>query len=262
MTDLVESIKSGNIFEFQKSFSALIKSKYQKLNEDTEPEDVESTAVNAISAALRTFACSNDFDYSSGVLSVSFTCKNAVYDAINWCEESDLVDNFEVLVTTSATNSPYTKDVDVDFDSITNDSGFTFVLLVYLDENLISYEVEYDEETGEIYDEAVDVAATTAELKKNADFETMSESAQLDEIKRVVKVNAAGKRTVKMKCNPGFKFNPTARTCEKISGKDLANSRISHRHAVLTKRSEGSSFKVRVNRRTKKAMRFRKAQGL
>lgn len=86
------------------------------------------------------------------------------------------------------------------------------------------------------------------------------EDDQIDEVKRLVKVNAQGKRRIKMKCRPGFKWN--GKTCIKISGQELATKRIAKRKAIITKRSQGSALKVRVLRKTRKARRFRKAMGL
>lgn len=82
------------------------------------------------------------------------------------------------------------------------------------------------------------------------------------EVKRVIKVNAMGKRKIKMQCQPGFKYDPDRMTCVKIAGDELAISRIAHRQMARTKRSFGDSYKTRIIRRAKRAKRFRKLMGL
>ena len=83
---------------------------------------------------------------------------------------------------------------------------------------------------------------------------------QLDEIKRIVKVNNRGKRRIKMKCKKGYKFD--GRKCIKISGKELVNKRRAIRKSVRTKRSKGSGYKKRIVRLSKRAIRKRRSMGL
>ena len=85
---------------------------------------------------------------------------------------------------------------------------------------------------------------------------------QLTEVKRRIKVNSRGMKRIKMQCKPGYKWDAGARACVKITGDQLAKNRKSHRRAILTKKAMGSAFKARVIRKTKKAMRFRKALGV
>ncbi len=82
----------------------------------------------------------------------------------------------------------------------------------------------------------------------------------IGEVRRQVKVNAKGKRRIKMKCRKGFKW--TGGKCEKISGSEKSNKRRSIRKAVRTKKAKGSGFLRMKSRKTKKAMRKRKSMGL
>lgn len=117
------------------------------------------------------------------------------------------------------------------------------IVLVYIDEDFIDYgSYEFDE------DEPVE--------------DDTSAGVELNEVKRQIKVNARGVKRIKMKCMRGYKWNPERKACEKITGQQLATNRKANRRAVLTKKSMGSTFKTRVLRKTKKAMRFRKSLGL
>lgn len=82
----------------------------------------------------------------------------------------------------------------------------------------------------------------------------------LDEVKRQIKVNSKGVKRIKMKCGKGFKWDGSA--CVKITGAELAVSRIAKRKALITKRSQGNALKIRTLRKTRRARRFRKSMGL
>lgn len=100
------------------------------------------------------------------------------------------------------------------------------------------------------------------ELDDEESLGFMDDAVELTEVKRRIKVNARGVKRIKMQCNRGYKWDPTAKACIKITGSELATKRKSNRRAVLTKRSMGSAFKKRVVRKTRKAMRYRSALGL
>lgn len=111
---------------------------------------------------------------------------------------------------------------------------------------------------------------TAAMLKKNnflnvrveKDGKVMTEGLQIDEVMRKIRINARGTRSIKMKCMPGFKWDRTISACVKISGSQLAVMRKATRHAIITKKSMGGAFKIRVKRRILKAFKFRKMAGL
>lgn len=119
---------------------------------------------------------------------------------------------------------------------------------------------EQEDEEYEIDEDDVDDYATVFDLIiYTYNMEDMTED-QLDEIKRVVKVNNRGKRRIKMKCKKGYKFD--GRKCVKISGKELVNKRRAIRKSVRTKRSKGSGYKKRIVRLSKRAIRKRRSMGL
>ena len=89
-----------------------------------------------------------------------------------------------------------------------------------------------------------------------------SSNKVLTELTRVIKVNSLGKKRIKMQCQKGFKYDPERKVCVKISGNELAISRIAHRQMSRTKRTLGQSYKTRIVRRIKRAKRFRKLMGL
>lgn len=84
----------------------------------------------------------------------------------------------------------------------------------------------------------------------------------LSEVRRVIKVNFRGKKRIKMKCQPGFKYDPSRMACVKISGSELSISRISHRQMARTKKALGASYRTRILRKVRRAKRFRKMMGL
>ena len=114
-------------------------------------------------------------------------------------------------------------------------------------------EFEIDEDDVDEYTSVFDLIIYTYNM------EDMSDD-QLDEIKRIVKVNSRGKRRIKMKCKKGYKFD--GRKCIKISGKELVNKRRAIRKSVRTKRSKGSGYTKRIVRLRKKAIKKRHSMGL
>lgn len=94
------------------------------------------------------------------------------------------------------------------------------------------------------------------------DTTIFAESAIINEIKRVVKINFKGKKRIKLKCQKGYKFDVTRKVCVKIGGSELATMRKSKIKMVRTKKALGSGHKRMTVRRTKKAMRFRKLMGI
>lgn len=84
----------------------------------------------------------------------------------------------------------------------------------------------------------------------------------LHEIERKIKINFRGVKRIKMQCMKGFKYDSNRRVCVKIGGAELATSRRSKIKATRTKRSLGSGYNIRMQRKTKKAKRFRKLLGV
>lgn len=90
----------------------------------------------------------------------------------------------------------------------------------------------------------------------------IAESHVLSEIKRKIKVNFRGIKRIKMQCSKGFKYDVERKTCVKITGGDMATMRKAHIKMARTKKSLGTSYKIRVLKKTRKAERFRKVMGL
>lgn len=81
----------------------------------------------------------------------------------------------------------------------------------------------------------------------------------LNEAKRVVKIDSKGGRRVKKMCGKGFKL--VGNTCVKQSGQDKTTMRKSQKKRGKTLKSKGSVVKLRT-RRFLKAIKKRKARGL
>lgn len=84
----------------------------------------------------------------------------------------------------------------------------------------------------------------------------------LHEAFRVIKVNSRGQKTVKMKCQPGQKYDVTKHTCVVMSGAERNVKRIATKQAVRTKKAAGSAAKKRQVRLTRKALLKRRQFGL
>lgn len=82
----------------------------------------------------------------------------------------------------------------------------------------------------------------------------------LSEAKRVIKVNAKGKRRTKIQCKKGFKF--TGKECKFIGGTERINKRKAIRKSILTRKSKGIGFKKKTARLSRIAKSKRKAMGL
>lgn len=85
---------------------------------------------------------------------------------------------------------------------------------------------------------------------------------ELNEIKRIIKINFRGKRRIKMQCRKGFKYDETRKVCVKIAGSELSVSRIAHRQMARTKKAKGAGYNRRIVRKSNRAKRFRKLIGL
>ena len=100
------------------------------------------------------------------------------------------------------------------------------------------------------------------EVFANSADEVICDTNLLNELHREIKVNFRGKKRIKMKCQPGFKYDPERMACVKISGAELAVSRIAHRQMARTKRALGGSYRTRILRKVRRAKHFRKIMGL
>lgn len=180
-----------------------------------------------------------EIDYDEGYISGEFETKAQVQAAVD--RIPDNVDyDIEVMIDVG---DGETVDVDsgeedeIDFSEL-DDSIHSYEIYVYLD----NAEIE-DEMDDEYYDE-----------------DEMDENTSLDERKRIIKVNAKGKRRIKIKCNKGFKFD--GKKCVKIGGTEAIKKRKAIRKAVRTKKAKGAGAVRKANRLRKRARLKRKSMGL
>lgn len=207
----------------------------------------ELDVVLTLKETARQLGSSDEGEYAEGVLILYFTNKQAILDYANFLDTNDHVFSYEIEAFAKEIMHGYVNDESLPLENIVFDTGFEFEITVIVDSSLISYppvEIELEDLDGQGYAEIDDSNGT------------------LMEVRRRVKVNFRGKRRVKMQCRPGFKWDATKRTCTKITGSEQAKKRKELRKAVRTKKAKGQAFKVRVQRKTKKAMRFRKALGI
>ena len=97
-----------------------------------------------------------------------------------------------------------------------------------------------------------------------ADFltECVGDSKMLTEQRVIDKVNSKGKRRRRLKCGKGFKLSADGSRCEVMKAGEKIARKIGHRKMVRSKKRMGQGYQRKINRRTKKAMRFRKMMGL
>ena len=201
---------------------------------DTLNEDCENLKLIALA---RSFGA-KETDYEEGVFVAQFENKDALNHFADALDNADYVYSYEIRIEGEEGSVSA-------FDTLP--AEIRAVVIVYIDEDYVDYgyyEVDEDDTDGI---EGDDNGASAQELT---------------EVKRRIKVNSRGVKRIKMQCKPGYKWDVGARACVKITGDQLAKNRKSHRRAILTKKSMGSAFKARVIRKTKKAMRFRKALGV
>lgn len=185
---------------------------------------------------------SDEGTYASGVLMMTFTNQQGVDDFCNYLENADYVDTYEIEAYREELTGGFVEDSTYDLTDSILDLGCIFNVFVYLDPAIVMTPAE--------------------DLEVDDGFEYDDDNGFLTEVRRKIKVNFRGKKRIKMQCSPGFKWDPAAKTCRKISGSQVAVMRKAMRRAVLTKKSMGQSFKARVVRKARKANRFRKSFGL
>lgn len=99
------------------------------------------------------------------------------------------------------------------------------------------------------------------EIKEIATFADFLAS-RMDEQKVIDKVNAKGKRRRRLKCAPGFKLSADGSRCEVMNASERRTRKLGNRKAVRAKKRMGLGYNRKVERRKKKAMKFRKMMGL
>lgn len=181
--------------------------------------------------------------YAAGVLRLTFKNKQAVTDYTNALEDIDEVESFEIEAHRENMVGGFVEDEEYDFDNIMFDKDFEFDVFVYLQPDLVS-EDPFELDVGE--DDEID--------DENVEY--------ISEVRRRIKINFRGKKTIKMQCRRGFKWDASKKSCVKIVGAEVALKRRAMRKMVRTKKAKGASFRTRVNRKTRKAKRFRKSMGV
>jgi hypothetical protein len=251
---VADSLKQNDTLEFHKIVNSrlqeLLDIKLSQLKESM--ADPEMEAVTKIQVAAKGYGA-GDSMYSNGVLIVTLRSKQAALEFSDWLEKCDSVDSYGMEIVHHEPLEGYSEKGEYDIESITDDRDFDFEFTIYLNPDLIVYDA-YEVDDKDFDDDSDDGDEGDQDLGESV--------KRIDEVVRKIKVDATGAKRIKMQCARGFKWNPSANTCEKIGGAELAIMRKATREALLTKKSEGSAFRLRMVRRMKKAMRFRKQLGL
>ena len=171
----------------------------------------------------------------------------------------------KILIQFNYDEVPSSQDVKDDLDTLNDGIAFgeTFIDNFVLEVPAIYVDGELNT-TSAIYKATKEI--DSLEIKDTFDehlIESVSYAQErIDEVRRVIKVNAKGKRRIKIQCRPGFKYDSNRKACVMIGGSERAVSRIAHRQMARTKKAQGTSYKNRVVRKVKRAMRFRKMLGV
>lgn len=214
-------------------------------NDLTNPEELR--VVRDLSALAKVGA-GDSGTYENGCLNVTFTNKQAVIDFCDSLETNNDVLTYDVEAYVESRPNGYIGDEPVELDKIEFDGSAVFDVFIYLQ----PYLVTYDSEPEEVDDD----------FEMPLQEEDSVDDAIMVEVTRKVKVNFRGKKRIKMQCAPGYKWHQEGKVCQKITGAEVATMRKALRQAVRTRRAKGQSFKVRIARKTKKALRYRKGLGL
>lgn len=84
----------------------------------------------------------------------------------------------------------------------------------------------------------------------------------LAEQKIIDKVNAKGNRRRRLQCAPGFKLSADGSRCEVMDASERRVRKLGNRKAIRAKKRMGVGYQRKIERRKKKAMKFRKMMGL
>lgn len=190
--------------------------------------DTEQKVVDEISVAARSLGANADIEYEDGTLLVTFSKKEEADNFLDWVDEhSEYIEDFEIEVYNKDGSDP--EEEELDYDTLKGDDKWSIEVYVHLEPIIVSF-------SDDVY--------------------------ELDEMKRVQKVNSMGKKRVKIQCQKGFKLDSGRGVCVKMAGNELLSKRKAIKKAVRTKRQGGAAYKLRVTRKMKKAKSFRKGYGL
>jgi hypothetical protein len=122
-----------------------------------------------------------------------------------------------------------------------------------VDYELFAFSANEPEDEPEDEDEEYDEIPESSEYK----LVIFTYNTDLTEAKRVKKVNAKGKVKIKMQCKKGFKWDGSS--CKPIAGSDKLTKKLSVKKASKTKKAMGPGYFKKIAKKTKKAMKKRKA---
>lgn len=193
--------------------------------------DPYKAAINAINIEATKIGGS-EFYVEDCMFSAIFTSKLQTIAFCDYLEDNDDVDSYEINLIVDAS----AEIQDIDLDDIVDEGNLTFEVNGFLEGFLLMDSPHY--------------------------FDIEPEEDIVAEAIRKVKINALGQKRIKMQCQRGYKWDSNRRVCVKMSAKELMSRRKASKKAMIKKRSQGNTMRNKVNRSTKKAMRFRKNRGL
>lgn len=252
MSKFKQFLEKNDFSGFQKDFRNYLKDILTKnlfrLNE--EMDDVEKKSVMLIQLNAKFCgAYEKDFSYENGIVVVDIPSRDGSLDFSKFLEDSEFVDSYEITALRYDVEDGVFEEEDFDLEEVFDDTGYSFQFVIYLEPSVVDFSNfdEYD------YDGSEDPG----------DYNDLGEQTKyLPEVRRKIRVNARGKKTIKFKCVKGFKWNPNSKTCEKITGDQLTSIRRAVRKALLTKKNEGLTLQKRVILKRRKALKYRKSYGL
>jgi hypothetical protein len=152
----------------------------------------------------------------------------------------------------------------------TNDDGVTIYSFPANDETLeflanlpddMDYEVSIGSDDNDD-DFPEDGTISSDDTIYLAVFSDNLEDEEMNEVKRVIRVNSQGKRRIAFKCGKGFLWNPAERRCRPQTGKEKESKRRAIKKAVKTRKHKGAGFAKKVSKKRLKALAKRRQQGI
>lgn len=219
---------------FEDTLAGAIAGYFQDMTAGIDPY---KEAINRISVEAGKFG-SFEFYVEDSMFTATFSSKLQTIAFCDYLENNDDVYGYEINLLVENTE----EEQDINLDDIVDEGNLTFEVDGYLESFLLADSPHYydiEQEPEEYIDDGI-----------------------VTEVIRRVKINALGQKRIKMQCQRGYKWNAERKCCVKMTAKESMNRHRAAKKAMLKKRAQGTSLRNKVNRATKKAMRFRKSRGL
>ena len=255
-----DSLKNETPLQFQNAIRTRLAdelSRQAKTLFEQSEQNGEMSVVAAIQNAARSYGAS-DMSYNEGVLTLTVPGKDAALHLIDYLEENDDVDSYDLTGETADASD----DDPIDLEALSNDYEVQFEFEIYINPDLVQLDAEdvgeadEDEEPGETtVGESVEEEEDIDTLDETPDF--VGAEKYLLEAKRIVVVRGA-KKIIKMQCGPGQKWDPKHKKCVKLTSKELRDRKLGAKKGARKRRTK----LVQINKKRAMSLKKRSSFGL